>query len=135
MESDISLIGPNLKKRQLAVTQSAPGHYELDFPTKDVGPYFVNIMQKQAGEIVNTQVTGTVVSYPEEYVVHNADESLLRQVSATSGGKYDASAEDAFRDPEDPVMLRIHLWRPFLIAALCFLLVDIALRRIDIIRR
>ena len=50
-----------------------------------MGPYFVNIMQKQAGEIVNTQVTGTVVSYPEEYVVHNADESLLSQLSATSG--------------------------------------------------
>ena len=135
LDSDISLIGPNLKKQQLTVTQSAPGHYELDFPTKDVGPYFVNIMQKQAGEIVNTQVTGTVVSYPEEYVVHNADESLLSQLSATSGGKFNASVEDAFRAPENPVMLRIHLWRPFLITALCLLLIDIALRRIDLIRR
>ena len=80
-------------------------------------------------------MTGTVVSYPEEYVVHNADESLLSQLSATSGGRYDVSVEDAFRDPEDPVMLRIHLWRPFLIAALCLLLIDIALRRIDLIRR
>ncbi len=134
LESDITLIGPDLKKRQLPVTQTAPGRYELGFPAKDVGPYFLNIMQKQAGEIVNTQVTGTVVSYPEEYLVHNANESLLTQLSSVSGGKFNVSAEEAFRPPENPVVLRIHLWRPFLIAALFLLLLDIALRRIDMRR-
>ncbi|MCE2403224.1 VWA domain-containing protein [Candidatus Poribacteria bacterium] len=131
LDSDISLIGPDLKKKQLAISQTSPGRYELDFPTQDVGPYFLNIMQKQAGEIVNTQVTGTVVSYPEEYLVHNANESLLTQLSTVSGGKFNISAEEAFRSPENPVILRIHLWRPFLITALILLLIDIALRRID----
>ena len=132
LESDISLISPDLKKKELDVTQTAPGRYALDFPTQMVGPYFLNIMQKQAGEIVNTQVTGTVVSYPEEYLVHNANESLLAQLSAVSGGKFNASAENAFRAHEQPVILRIHLWRPFLITALSLLLIDIALRRIDL---
>ena len=91
-------------------------------------------MQKQGSEIVNTQVTGTVVSYPEEYIVHNANESLLTQLSSVSGGKFNISAEDAFRSPENPVTLRIHLWRPFLIVALILLLIDIALRRIDMRR-
>ena len=134
LDSKISLIGPDLKKKQLAISQTSPGKYELDFPTQDVGPYFLNIMQKQAGEIVNTQVTGTVVSYPEEYLVHNANESLLTQLSSVSGGKFNISAEDAFRSPENPVTLRIHLWRSFLIAALILLLIDIALRRIDMRR-
>ncbi|MDE0315985.1 MAG: VWA domain-containing protein [Candidatus Poribacteria bacterium] len=131
LDSDISLIGPDLKKKQLAISQTSPGRYELEFSTQDVGPYFLNIMQKQAGEIVNTQVTGTVVSYPEEYLVHNANESLLTQLSTVSGGKFNISAEEAFRSPESPVTLRIHLWRPFLITALILLLIDIALRRID----
>ena len=131
LENDISLISPDLKKKQLAVTQTAPGRYELDFPTKDVGPYFLNVMQKQGGEVVNTQVTGTVVSYPQEYLVHNADDALLTQLAAVSGGKFNASAEDAFRPPEEQVALRIHLWRPFLITALFLLLMDIALRRVD----
>ena len=131
LENDVSLISPDLKKKQLAVTQTAPGRYELDFPTQDVGPYFLNVMQKQAGEVVNTQVTGTVVSYPQEYLVHNADDALLTQLAAVSGGKFNASVEDAFRPPEDQVVLRIHLWRPFLITALFLLLVDIALRRVD----
>ena len=131
LENDVSLISPDLKKKQLAVTQTAPGRYELDFPTQDVGPYFLNVMQKQAGEVVNTQVTGTVVSYPREYLVHNADDALLTQLAAVSGGKFNASAEDAFRPPEEQVALRIHLWRPFLITALFLLLVDIALRRVD----
>ena len=131
LENDVSLISPDLKKKQLAVTQTAPGRYELDFPTQDVGPYFLNVMQKQAGEVVNTQVTGTVVSYPQEYLVHNANDALLTQLAAVSGGKFNASAEDAFRPPEKQVALRIHLWRPFLIAALFLLLMDIALRRVD----
>ena len=131
LESDVSLISPDLKKKQLAVTQTAPGRYELDFPTQDVGPYFLNVMQKQGGEVVNTQVTGTVVSYPQEYLVHNADDALLTQLAAVSGGKFNPSAENAFRPPEDQVALRIHLWRPFLITALFLLLVDIALRRVD----
>ena len=131
LESDVSLISPDLKKKQLAVTQTAPGRYELDFSTQDVGPYFLNIMQKQGGEVVNTQVTGTVVSYPQEYLVHNADDALLTQLAAVSGGKFNPSAENAFRPPEDQVALRIHLWRPFLITALFLLLVDIALRRVD----
>ena len=131
LESDVSLISPDLKKKQLAVTQTAPGRYELDFPTQDVGPYFLSVMQKQAGEVVNTQVTGTVVSYPQEYLVHNADDALLTQLATVSGGKFNVSAEDAFRPPEEQVALRIHLWRPFLITALFLLLVDIALRRVD----
>ena len=131
LENDVSLISPDLKKKQLAVTQTAPGRYELDFPTQDVGPYFLNVMQKQSGEVVNTQVTGTVVSYPQEYLVHNADDALLTQLAAVSGGKFNPSAEDAFRPPEEQVALRIHLWRPFLITALFLLLVDIALRRVD----
>ena len=131
LENDVSLISPDLKKKQLAVTQTAPGRYELNFPTQDVGPYFLNVMQKQSGEVVNTQVTGTVVSYPQEYLVHNANDALLTQLAAVSGGKFNASAEDAFRPPEEQVALRIHLWRPFLIIALFLLLMDIALRRVD----
>ena len=134
LDSDISLIGPDLKKRDLAISQTAPGKYELEFPTKEIGPYFLNIMQKQAGDIVNTQVTGTVISYPEEYLVSNANETLLSQLSSVSDGKYNISTEDAFRPPENPVGLRIHLWRLFLIAALILLLIDIALRRIDMRR-
>ncbi len=134
LDSDISLIGPDLKKKDLAISQTAPGKYELEFSTKEIGPYFLNIMQKQAGDIVNTQVTGTVVSYPEEYLVSNANEPLLKQLSSVSDGKYNISAADAFRLPENPVVLRIHLWRPFLIAALILLLIDIALRRIDMRR-
>ena len=134
LESDISLIPPNLKKKQLDIAQMAPGKYEIDFPVDEMGAYFVNIMQKQHGKSVNTQVTGTVVSYPDEYLVHRANETLLKQLASTSGGKFTPSPQDALRAPEQPVVRRIHLWRPLLIIAAFLLLADIALRRIDLIR-
>lgn len=134
LESDITLIPPNLKKEQLHITQTAPGKYELDFPVKEMGSYFVNILQKQREEIVNTQVTGAVVSYPDEYLVHNANESLLTQLASTSGGKFNPSPKEAFRSAENPVVVRIHLWRYLLTIAACLLIVDIALRRMDLRR-
>ena len=134
LESDISLIPPNLKKKQLDITQMAPGKYEIDFPVDEMGAYFVNIMQKQHGKSVNTQVTGTVVSYPDEYLVHRANEALLKQLASTSGGKFTPSPQDVLRAPEQPVIRRIHLWRPLLIIAAFLLLADIALRRIDMVR-
>ena len=134
LENDISPIAPDLKKKQLGMAQTVPDRYELDFSTNDVGPYFVNIMQKQSGEVVNTQVTGTVASYPAEYLVHNTNEAGLTQLASVSGGRFNPPPEDAFRSPEQPVVLRIHLWRPFLIAALLLLLADFALRRINLRR-
>lgn len=134
LKSDITLIPPDLKKEQLNITQMAPGRYELDFPVKEMGAYFVNILQKQHGEIVNTQVTGAVISYPDEYLVHNANESLLTQLASTSGGKFNPSPKAAFRSAENPVVVRIHLWRSLLTIAACLLIVDIALRRMDLRR-
>ena len=63
--------------------QRAPGKYEIDFAVDEMGVYFVNIMQKQHGKSVNTHVTGTVVSYPDEYLVHRANETLLKQLAST----------------------------------------------------
>ncbi|MCG9128580.1 hypothetical protein JT359_13355, partial [Candidatus Poribacteria bacterium] len=65
---------------------------------------------------------------------HNANDALLTQISSISGGKFNITAEEVFRAPENPVTLRIHLWRPFLITAIILLLIDIALRRIDMRR-
>ena len=135
LESDISLIAPDLKKKQLGVAQTAPGRYELDFSTKEVGPYFVNIVQKRSGEVLNTQVTGTVVSYPEEYLVHNADEARLTPTgSGVPAANSTSLPKTHFAPLNSRSFLRIHLWRPFLIIALFLLLADIALRRIDLRR-
>jgi hypothetical protein len=132
LESEITLIPPDLEKEKLEITQSAPGKYELDFPVRNIGAYFINISQKQQSEIVNTQTIGTVVSYPAEYMAHKADESLLMQLSSVSGGKFNPPHESAFRDAEKSVVIRIRLWPAFLTICACLLIADIALRRIDL---
>ena len=40
LESDISLIPPNLKKKQLNITQMVPGKYEIDFAVNEMGGVF-----------------------------------------------------------------------------------------------
>ncbi|MYE89862.1 hypothetical protein F4X33_12790 [Candidatus Poribacteria bacterium] len=75
------------------------------------------------------------MSWAAENTSHKTlNETLLKQFASTSGGKFAPSPQDTFRTPEQPVVRRIHLWRPLLIIAAFLLLDDIALRRIDLIR-
>ncbi len=134
LQNDVTLILPDLTKRKLQVSQTAPGRYEADFPVKEVGPYFVRIIQKRNGDLVNSQVTGTVVSYPEEYLIHNADEELLKRLASVSGGKFNPAADEVFRAVENPIPVRLHLWPYLLTIAACLLIADIALRRVDLLR-
>ena len=134
LQNDVTLILPDLTKRKLKVLQTAPGRYEGDFRVKEVGPYFIRIIQRRGGEVVNSQVTGTVVSYPEEYLLHNADEELLRRMASVSGGRFKPDAEEVFRPVENPIPVRLHLWPYLLTIAACLLIADIALKRVDLLR-
>jgi Mg-chelatase subunit ChlD len=132
LENDVTLIKPDLKKTELSLTQTAPGRYETTFPVPQVGAYFINITQRYQGEQVNRQVTGVVVSYPEEYLLLSANEDLLARLSSLSGGLFKPAPRDLFKPPQSPVTIYIELWPIFLTIALLLLLLDILLRRIDL---
>jgi len=132
LENKVTLIKPDLKKTELNLSQTAPGRYETTFPVPDVGSYFVNILQQSQGEIVNRQVTGTVVSYPEEYLLTTANESLLNKLANLSDGVFNPSPEAIFQTPNHPVAVYIELWKYFLTIAAFLILLDILLRRVDL---
>ena len=60
------------------------------------------------------------------------DEDLLRRVAETTGGAYDPAPESIFAPTDQRTVRALPLWPYLLAAAAILLLIDVALRRIDL---
>jgi len=73
---------------------------------------------------------GAVRSYSTEYLPGPVDESLLKELSRSTGGRFGISPQASF-DPDLPgSSRRVELFTPLLLVALLLFPVDIALRRV-----
>jgi len=137
------LIQPDLSLRTLPLAQTAPGRYEATFPMPATGSYLFKIRQTRPGvgagaepELVNDYTRALTVSYQPEYRHLSANEAFLRTLATSTGGRFDPTVEDLFRvDPEEQVPVRRRLWPWLLTAALVLLVLDVALRRLDLAGR
>ncbi len=135
----VQLVKPDLTVQSLAVKQTAPGRYEANFPTTDIGSYVLKVRQSRdsadAGkeEIVSDYVRAVTISYKPEYRHLSPNEPLLHALADVSGGKYDASPAQVFAvEKGESVSVRKRLW-PWLVGiALVLFIADVALRRLDL---
>ncbi len=131
-ESELTLIDPQLGTKKLPLTQTAPGRYAAEFETPLSGPYHVELTQKLDGQILYQQSRGLSVGYSDELRLRPANEALLKSIAEVSGGKYQIAPADVFAPTTRTATRPTPLW-PWLVAAAALLLVlDVALRRIDL---
>ena len=72
-----------------------------------------------------------MVGYNDELRIQATNETLLREISMISGGRFNPVAKDIFNRPGVRTTRPTELW-PWLLTISAFLLVlDVALRRID----
>ena len=131
VESTLTLIDPRLGDRRLTLAQVAPGRYAAEFDVTDPGAYHLELSQSQQGQTLYRQSRGLVVGYPDELRLRPTNESLLRRVAATTGGRYAVEPGDVFAPPERTAVRREPLWPYLVMAALALWVLDVALRRID----
>lgn len=145
--TEATVIDPQLGQRKLDLHQTAPGRYVADFETPASGAYHLNLTQKSAGgTLLHQQTRGLIVGYPDELRLHPTNNELLRTLAESTGGRFDPSPEELFAaqsdhalasdSPETATALRTvqrstPLWPYVVMAALCLLVIDVALRRID----
>jgi uncharacterized protein YegL len=130
--SDLKVIAPHDDKRELTLTQTAPGRYVGEFDTAEAGTYHLQMEQKLNGVSVNRQSRGLVVGYPDEFRLRPTDEELLKAISSTSGGVYQPEPEAVFSAVAERTADRTTPLWPYLVAAAALIfLADVALRRID----
>jgi Ca-activated chloride channel homolog len=131
-ETEVNVIGPQRDLRTVALRQTAPGRYAAEFETPYPGEYHLQITQKQDGRLRFQQTRGLSVGYPDELRLRPTNEELLQTLARVSGGTYRPAPEEAFLGPATPAGRTTPLWPYLLAAAAVLLVVDVALRRIDL---
>ncbi len=137
-QAQVSIITPNLLRQTLILQPTAPGRFEGDFATDQVGVYLLHVTWQArgsngAGSTQLSTTTGLVVPYSPEYSTSGTDLNFLSRLAQAGGGSVLAASNyaAAFAPNLPPVYaaLSITFWL-FAIAAL-LLPIDIALRRLS----
>lgn len=131
VDTELTVIDPQLGDRKLAMSQTAPGRYVGAFDTPQSGAYHLEMSQKQQGQTLSQQTRGLVVGYDDEFRLRPTNEELLQAIARVSGGTYNPEPEAVFADLGRTASRATPLW-PYLVAAAALLfLADVALRRLD----
>ena len=131
------VVSPKGETIHVPVTQTGPGHYEARFPTKEVGTYLVNLLDKTNGVVQARQVVGASINYSPEFTAAEPNISLLRRLAESSGGRVldpENEADNTFLYDRQKTYQPRDLWE--LLLKLCVLLfpLDVGVRRIQLDR-
>ena len=127
----VTVLEPQDGRREVTMTQTAPGRYTADFPLDKPGAYQVQMVQTAKGLDAVQQSRGLVVNYDEELRLRPTNEAFLQELARVSGGVFKPAPEDVFAPDDRTASQPLPLWPYLLIAAMVLFLADVALRRID----
>src|SRR5262249_18623835 len=81
LDSQLGVINPDKSQQVVELEQVAPGRYQGSFPTRAEGVYLAGLSQRKDGQLLGSQIVGTVVPYAQEYRELGPDEVFLREIS------------------------------------------------------
>lgn len=110
VDTQMTLIRPDLGSEKVTLAQTAPGRYEAEFVAAESGSYHLELSQRQNGQVTFRQSRGVVVGYPDELRLGKPDGDLLRSVAELSGGEYEPTVEQIFDPSERLARQVLRLW-------------------------
>lgn len=110
------------------VKLSAPGKYEITIPEK-AGMFYLSLKQTDAAGDMNMYQTGFTIPYSAEYLLQGKNESLLKELSANTGGRQLKQAEEAFRPLADQPKNIQPISSMLILVAFLLFFTEIAIRR------
>jgi uncharacterized membrane protein len=130
LDSQIGVVNPDKSQHVVELEQVAPGRYRGAFPARGEGVYLAGLSQRKDGQLIGSQIVGTVVPYAQEYRELGPNEVLLREISELTGGGSLGAAREAFTANRRRSRVATDLW-PWLAGLVTLALVpEIAIRRI-----
>ncbi len=122
---------PDGQQLDVPLTQSAPGRYEGQFPAKDEGAYFIEVLQRDdAGNVISSQPGGYVVPYSAEYRERQPNLSLLTNLAQLTGGATLDDPIKAFAHDQPAPGQPLEAWPTLLALAAGLFLLDVSIRRL-----
>lgn len=130
LEVTATLIGTDGTRREVALPQVGPNTYQGRLESPAPGTYLVQISGAAGDRVVLQETAGLVVPYSSEYRGAQANQALLAELAAISGGASVNDAAAAFSRVDQGVTRAREIGLPLLLLALLLLPLDIALRRL-----
>ncbi|HYE30253.1 MAG TPA: VWA domain-containing protein [Methylomirabilota bacterium] len=131
------IVTPKGERQVVRLQQTGPGHYEADFPTRDVGAYIMNLIERRNGQIAASQVLGASVNYSPEFASAEPNLNLLQRISQTGGGQMldvDSIGKNPFNHDRRKTYQPNDLFEWLLRFAIILFPLDVGIRRIQIDR-
>jgi uncharacterized membrane protein len=131
------VVTPKGENSTVMLQQTGPGHYEAKFPTKEVGAYLINLLDKKDGKVQASQVLGASVNYSPEFNAVEPNRNLLQRIAEAGGGRLldlGIPAMNPFEIGRKKTYQPRDLWEWLLKMAIILFLFDVAIRRIQIDR-
>jgi uncharacterized membrane protein len=122
--------GPEGRREEVALSQTAPGRYEAVVEAPDQGAYIIGLHATGSGGFEAHQTAGFEVGYPPDFAETKAQEPFLRGVAAQTGGRLLTDPADVFIPPADMPRVPKDIWRALLWLAAILLPFDVAVRRL-----
>jgi hypothetical protein len=139
LDASLTVTGPEPggPTRKVAMSQTAPGRYESDFPLDRYGSFLLHaVLEKHLDEpraksVAVGESFGHVSSpYPREYLALAPDLATLSRLAAATGGGIDSPPAAAFDPAGETVRYHQDLWPRLVGAAIVVFLLDLLVRRV-----
>jgi Ca-activated chloride channel family protein len=140
--SKLIVTGPGSagSRREMPMTQTAPGRYEATFPLDQYGSFLLRAEHAKAGE--NGELKPLAMSYghvtnpyPREYASFDPDLDRLARATLAGGGSIDPDPKRVFDPAGQKIVSYSPLWNRFVLAAIAFFLLDLLVRRVRLFDR
>jgi uncharacterized membrane protein len=131
------VVSPTGEKQTVRLEQTGPGRYEARFPTKQVGSYFMSIMDIKDGQVRTMQRVGASVNYSPEFSAPEPNLNFLTRLAEAGGGKVlnpTRPDDNPFLHERKKTFQPRDLWEWLLKLAICLFTVDVGIRRVHIDR-
>lgn len=129
------VVSPKGVRETVLLRQTGPGHYEANFPTKEVGAYLINLLDKKDGKLQGSQVLGASVNYSPEFNAIEPNLNLLKRIAEVGGGRM-LDLENPGLNPFEVGRKKTYqprdLWEWLLRLAIILFVIDVGIRRIQI---
>jgi Ca-activated chloride channel family protein len=131
------VVSPKGERQTVRLEQTGPGHYEVNFPTKEIGSYLVNLMEIQDGRIAGSQSLGASINYSPEFTAPEPNINLLKRLADAGRGKLLDPlnpGDNPFLHDRQKTFQPRDLWEWLLKFAIILFVIDVGIRRLQIDR-
>jgi uncharacterized membrane protein len=127
------VVSPRGDRHTVRLEQSGPGHYQAQFPTREIGAYLVNVLEIEGGQLVGTRALGASVNYSPEFEATEPNLHFLHRLAEAGKGRMldpNQPADNPFLHNRIRTFQPRDLWIWLVQFAILLFPVDVGVRRI-----